>query len=273
MTRMTIGDCLLFHQGVLADMATATPAALHIEAQHPPYEAAVSLLASVVNRQMAYAATNKLKEADKLRDRAGGTINAVINDYRNSPVDTKSEAAELLALPMRAYKGINEHAYKKQTAEVDGMLAILAKPEYVEAIRILNLTEEVEILAQANEQIKALLSEKQDEVIEHQAQSNLNSAELVNEANTKYEEAVLVVNAFAIAMPSEVINHFINRVNALVEMYIVDNTGGATGGTAPDAGSSSSDGTDGGSDGSDSSDGDSSGGGSSGGDSGGGLVG
>ncbi len=235
MSRMTIGDCVLFHQGVLADIAEATPAALHIETQYPAYQASVELLASVVNRQQGYSSTKKLKDADYLRDRAGGTVQSVVNDYLNSPVDTKREAAELLAMPLGPYKDIRQHGYKKQTAEVDGMLAILAKPEYAEAIRILNLTEEVEVLAETNARIKALLSEKQDEVIEHQAQSDLSSEELVADANAKYEGIVLVVNAFAIAMPSEVIDHFIKRTNALVEMYTVDNSGGASGGTAPDS--------------------------------------
>ena len=43
MSRMTIGDCVLFHQGVLADIAEATPAALLPHLTTIPCPAAVTM--------------------------------------------------------------------------------------------------------------------------------------------------------------------------------------------------------------------------------------
>lgn len=122
MSKMTIGSCSDFHNKVLGFITTATPAALHIENLMVGYTPAVETLASIVNRQRSFIATVDLKNADKTRDNASGVISNVTNAYLTSTVEATGKAARLLSPQLSPYKGIRNHEYTKQTAEVKGML-------------------------------------------------------------------------------------------------------------------------------------------------------
>ena len=77
MTQMTIGACSNFHTTAVKYINEATPAALHIDDKAPAYTDVASLLASIVNRKRAFVSTPQMREADKLRDNATGTISLV----------------------------------------------------------------------------------------------------------------------------------------------------------------------------------------------------
>ena len=137
MTRMTIGSCSDFHNQVMKHIATATPAALHVEDQMEAYEAAAETLASIVNRQRAFVSTKVLADTDRVRDNAVTIIIGTARMFRNSPVEEQSAAAELLYPQFSPYKGITKHEYSKQTAEVRGLLGVLDEEANREACRSL----------------------------------------------------------------------------------------------------------------------------------------
>ena len=150
MTQMTIAACSNFHTTAVKYINEATPAALHIDDKAPAYTDVASLLASIVNRKRAFVSTPQMREADKLRDNATGTISLVINAYTHSAVDECRTAAQLLYQQMSPYRGIGNHEYNKETAEIRGMLAMLAEPENAAAVTTLGLTKEVDALREAN---------------------------------------------------------------------------------------------------------------------------
>ena len=219
---MTIGSCSDFHTQVNKLITAATPAALHITAQAPGYSEASALLASIVNRQRSFIATASLADTDRTRDNAGGVISNVVGAYLTSPVAEKREAAMLLSPQLSAYKGIRNHEYTKQTAEVKGMLAVLDETENAAAVATLGLTEEVEALREANAAFEAKFLEKTEEMSARMDQRDISSKDTVAEANALYQDIVQTVNAYAIVQPSDEINTFIASVNGLVGTYSSD---------------------------------------------------
>ena len=154
MTKMTVGSSCDFHTKVVQFIDETGDDLLHIKTQAPVYKEKTELLQSIVNRQLGFVATADMKKADRKRDNAAGTICAVTTDYKTSPVAEKQEAAEFLDPQLSPYRGIRNHEYTKQTAEIKGMLAILALEENVAALQTLGLTEEVEALREANTAFK-----------------------------------------------------------------------------------------------------------------------
>ena len=154
-SRLTVGATCDFHTKVNELITTATPAALHIETQVVPYTAAITSLSSIVNRSTTFIATAGLKDTDKVRDALVGVINSVVNAHLTNTIASRKEAATRLSAELAPYKGIGRHEYSKQTAEVKGMLAMLALPENAAAITELSLDDEIDALQTANEAFEA----------------------------------------------------------------------------------------------------------------------
>lgn len=228
MSQMLVGSCADFHDKVMGFITKATPAALHIEAKMSAYTDAVQKLASVVNRQRAYVSTKALAAADKLRDKACGTITAVVHAYLTSPVADKQAAAQLLDPQLSPYRGIGEHKYSKQTAEVKGMYSVLTAEKNAAAVTLLGLDPETAMLLETNTNFEKLFLEKAAEANEKGKLKNLDSDQLIDEANRIYNEIVEIVNAYAIVQSSDEINAFIENVNGLVKVY-ADEAGSSTG--------------------------------------------
>ena len=240
MSHMTIGSCKEFHDNVLDLILAATAAELHIEALEPAYSQAVAQLAGIVNRQRAYISTARLADTDKVRDNAVGTINSVVNAYQTTPVEAKRQAARLLGPQLAAYKGIRQHEYSKETAEIKGMLGVLQAEDNQAAVSLLGLDDEVTALAEANAAFEAAFKGKQQEKSTRMDVEDLESEQVVGQANALYEQIVQTVNAYAIVQPTDKLLAFINDLNGVVGVYadIVD--GATSGGSTPD-GSGSTD--------------------------------
>ena len=175
-----------------------------------------------------------MKRADRKRDNAAGTICAVTTAYKTSPVTEKQEAAEFLDPQLSPYRGIRNHEYTKQTAEIKGMLAILALEENVAALQTLGLTEEVEALREANTAFETTFLAKGVEMNAKSQLSDIDTKTLLNETSALYQEIVKIVNAYAIVDTNAGVREFITKVNGLVGMY--PNIAGSvqTVGTAPE---------------------------------------
>lgn len=236
MSQMTIGSCSDFHSKVLSFITTATPAALYVENQVASYTTAVNTLSSVVNRQRAFIATEAMKGTDRKRDNATGVISNVVNAYLTTPVVEKNAAAHLLSPQLSPYKGIRNHEYSKQTAEVKGMLTMLALPDNKAAITTLGLTGEVEILQTSNIAFEEAFLSKATEMSSRMAQSDVKSADAIAQANELYIEIIQIVNAYAIVQPSDEITTFIANINGLVGVYSHISGSSSGSGTTPGSG-------------------------------------
>lgn len=135
---------------------------------------------------------------------------------------------------MAPYRGIGEHEYSKQTAEVKGLIDLLALPENAAAIELLGMTDEVEGLKEANDDFEANFLSKAAEASGRAAQTGLPSKAVIAKANTLYAEIIQIVNAYAIVQTTDVIDKFIDDLNGLVSLYARIAGASASGGSAPD---------------------------------------
>ena len=223
-TRLPIGTLTNFHKKVLTLIGTTTAAALHVEGLEPPYTAAVETLSSIVNRPTTYVATQSRQDVDDRRDRFVGVIHQIINAHKTNPIAEKQAAAATLGALMAPYRSIARHQYAKETEEINGMLAVLEA--HSEETALLDLTDEVAGLKEANEAFEAVIDEKIAEEQARQAVSDTDSKEATSAANNLYDQIVLTVNAYAIVSPTDEIEGFIDQLNATVAVYaaMIDST-------------------------------------------------
>ena len=112
------------------------------------------------------------------------------------------------------------------------MLKMLEEPELKAALKTLGIESEVEGLRTANEKFDASLSAKAAEATDRQAQTSVKTADVVNAVNGTYQSIVQVVNAYAIALPTDTINAFIDEFNGVVTVYAATINRRGTGGSA-----------------------------------------
>lgn len=239
LSNSTIGSTSNFHTNVCELIEKATPAALHVEHLFPGYKSAAGSLAGIVNRRTAFVSTEALKNADKRRDNACGTIINAMNAFKRSLVQAKQEAASLLAPQLAPYKGIGHHEYSKQTAELRGMLEVLGYEANVEAVKALGLEDDVEALRAAAAEFERLFAQRAAEMSARLGEKQLDSATVIKDVNARYAEIAQVVNAYAIVSPTDGINAFIRELNGYIAVYARINgsssssSGGAAGPAEP----------------------------------------
>ncbi len=203
LSRLTLGATCNFHKKVKKEIEASGAAALHVEEEITLYEASIENLRKVVNRQMAFAATVSLAETDEERDYLIGVINGVVNAHQRNPLKEKREAAVKLGADLAAYAGIARHEYTKQSSEVEGMLAVLARPEDAAAVTALSLDEEVEALRAANEAFEAAYDIKITESTARNPQREADSHELREAVNAAYQRIVKKVGERLRAHPAD----------------------------------------------------------------------
>ena len=234
MTDLTVGACCNFHVTGIQCMNEATPAALHIEDLFGIYAPKVDILSSIVNRKRSYVKTLDLQATDRTRDNAIGAINSVVNAFRTTPVEEKKAAALRLYQELSPYRGIGAHEYNKETAEIRGMLALLDEEENKACIATLGLTEEVEVLGEANAAFETAFKERLKEKNEVSELEDIDTEDLVAEVNDLYAQIRERVNAYAIVQPTDEINSFIDNMNGLVKS-LADVTGSGVNDKDPDS--------------------------------------
>ena len=236
LSQLSLGASCNFHGQIYSLIEAKTPAALHIESFAPRYGQLSGTLAKLVKRLTAYISTEQLVEADGTRDDGAGTILNVVGAFKKSLVAEKKAAALRLSALLAPYKLVRYSEYSKQTSEVNGMLNVLKAPENAAAVTALGLDEEVAALEEANLAFDTIFKQKAAEESERMEVKDLDSDEVVDEANALYAEIVQTVNAYAIVQPTEELEGFIKEVNGFVGVFAKIAEGGASGG-----GSSSTD--------------------------------
>lgn len=234
LSRLTIGSASDFHTNVLAAITATTPTVLHIETLEPNYKQLVEQLASVVNRQRSYVSTKKLNELDDLRDNGSGFIFNVLDANKTCLIAAKVDAANRLLAQISAYRGIRNHEYSKQSAELRGMLAVLEAAENAADVETLSIGPDIEALREVADQFEAAFKAKAAEASAYADQSDLDSKTLASDAAKAYENIVQIVNAYAIVQPTDELLGFINEVNGFVEVYAQIANGSTSGGTSPE---------------------------------------
>ena len=145
-THMTLGAHNKFNIDVNNAIIQATAAALRVENYATLYAQKIEEESRIVNRQTAMASTVDVSAADRQRDRAVGVIMNLTNAHTTSIIAEKADAANKLRQLLAPYKGIGAHAYQKETAEINGMVAVLTTGDGATYAATLGLDDEVDAL-------------------------------------------------------------------------------------------------------------------------------
>lgn len=243
-TRLTLGSHSLFHKRVNENIEQQTAAELKIEAYASKYKTLVSQEEMIVNRPKAQDYTVQLSELDYKRDRAVGVIMNIVSAHTTSIIEEKRTAALQLNAALSTYRGVGNHAYRKETATLFGMLRTLKDSTYAPFVTTLHLDDEVEALETVNNNFDTLYIKSEADGAARKELEAIDTRELRSQIDALYQQIVLTVNAFAIAAPTDEINSFIDAVNGAIyraeqEMGKSHTTGstptpGDDGGEAPD---------------------------------------
>ena len=226
-SHLTLGAHSNFHTQV-ANLGTAMdPEALHIADVFTRYCQAVEVEASIVNRQTTFIATEAMKQADAMRDDMLAVVGAVISAHEFTHIEAKKIAFNALNAVFAPYRGIRNHEFSRQTAEVEGLVAEFQKTENAAHVTTLALTQEVEKLAEANAIFSIEMQKKSMEMAERMPEKDIDTATARAECDRLYTEMVAIVNAYALIQPSEAINNFVTQLTGIVETFrlIAANTG------------------------------------------------
>lgn len=226
-SQLTLGSHTKFHTSAAELMTAGGGEVLHITDQLALYVAAVETEATIVNRQTSFVATEMMKEADKKRDDMLAVINGIINAHKYTHIEAKRTAQMHLASAYDPYRNIRGHEYSRQTAEVDGLIAVLTTDEIAPHLQALGLVDEVAALSSANAQFSTELDRKVAEMTARRPEKDISTEEARAESDRLYADIVAIVNAYALIQPTEAITAFVDNLTGLVDTYrlIADNTG------------------------------------------------
>ena len=215
-THMTLGAHNKFNIDVNNAIIQATAAALRVENYATLYAQKIEEESRIVNRQTAMASTVDVSAADRQRDRAVGVIMNLTNAHTTSIIAEKADAANKLRQLLAPYKGIGNHAYQKETAEINGMVAVLTTGDGATYAATLGMDDEVDALMQANAAFEEAYARNQEEAATLAALQSVDTKELRAQVDALYQQIVLTVNAVAVLQPTDEVTAFIQKVNGII---------------------------------------------------------
>lgn len=215
-THMTLGAHNKFNIDVNNAIIQATAAALRVENYATLYAQKIEEESRIVNRQTAMASTVDVSAADRQRDRAVGVIMNLTNAHTTSIIAEKADAAKKLRQLLAPYKGIGNHAYQKETAEINGMVAVLTTGDGATYAATLGMDDEVDALEQANAAFEEAYARDQEEAATLAALQSVDTKELRAQVDALYQQIVLTVNAVAVLQPTDEVTAFIQKVNGII---------------------------------------------------------
>lgn len=233
LSSLQLGTHLAFHQEVLRYIGEATPAELKIETQAPLYEADIQVEQKLVNRPSSQRYTAMLATSDSQRDDALSVFINVVKAQTRSVMPEKKEAAQQLRSVIDPYNDVMRDAYLKETAAIRGLLAVLKNEKNKALVSLLHLDDEVVAIEETNGSFETLYEKSQEDAQMRLDLAAIDTKELRSRIDALYQEIVQVVNAFAIAVPSETISTFIDNVNGLI--YRAKQEGSHTGSSSSDS--------------------------------------
>lgn len=220
LTRLLVASHNEFHLSAYKLMNAATAKVLHIETELPLYKAAIDLEMQIINYNQYLSNTQLLRELDAERSSLLSRLYTQIDMAARSPIDAEKTAGAALKIIISPYRGIANNEYTKETAQIRGLLRDLATQEALEYLGALSANTVVSMLRQANNSFAAAMEERITvEAARPQRQINISRYQHQKVVNRLYREIIYIINSFAIAIPTDEIDTFIDLMNALIDQY------------------------------------------------------
>lgn len=166
--------------------------------------------------------TDKIAEADRLRDQLYAGYKKAVAGYAGFPVESMAEAAKTLNQHIKDYKIDVQAQLDKETGLLVNFVQDL-EGKLAEQVKALSLTAFVEKLKSANEDVRELTSQRTDERTAKTAGALKAARAASDEA---YKMLVLHVNAHALIEGEESYAAFIDYANTEIEHFRKEVIGG-----------------------------------------------
>ncbi|MDE7226871.1 MAG: hypothetical protein K2N31_00930 [Treponemataceae bacterium] len=166
--------------------------------------------------------TDKIAEADRLRDQLYAGYKKAVSGYANFPVEDMAEAAKILQQHVKDYKIDTQAQLDKETGLLVNFIQDL-EGKFAEQVKALSLGAFVEKLKAANEEVRALTGQRTDERSAKTAGA-LKAARAVSDE--AYRMLVLHVNAHALLEGEADYAAFIDYVNTEIAHFKQEVLGG-----------------------------------------------
>ena len=167
--------------------------------------------------------TDKIAEADRLRDQLYAGYKKAVGGYANFPVESMAEAAKVLQQHIKDYKIDVQAQLDKETGLLVNFIQDL-EGKFAEQVKALSLTAFVEKLKAANEEVRSFMGQRTDE-------RSAKTAGALKAARTASDEAykmlVLHVNAHALLEGEADYAAFIDYANTEIEHFRKEVLGGS----------------------------------------------
>jgi hypothetical protein len=104
--------------------------------------------------------TTKIEEADAVRDAAIGALNKAVELGSVSDVTGEAEAARVLGMVLKSYKGLAGLNYEAESNGIDNLVADFESAAYAQHVKTLNLDRYVVRLKESNATFKTLFGSR-----------------------------------------------------------------------------------------------------------------
>ncbi|MDE7291411.1 MAG: hypothetical protein K2N58_05120 [Treponemataceae bacterium] len=169
--------------------------------------------------------TDKIAEADRLRDQLYVGYKKAVGGYANFPVESMAEAAKVLQQHIKDYKIDVQAQLDKETGLLVNFIQDLEN-KFAEQVKALSLTAFVEKLKAANEDVRTLTGQRTDERSAKTAGALKAARSASDEA---YRMLVLYVNAHALLEGEADYAAFIDYANTEIAHFRQEVLGGKKG--------------------------------------------
>lgn len=184
------------------------------DTQLSAFDTDLALLVDLVNQSRISDETAQMLDVDKQRDDLVVYVTSSATQMKSSPLPAQRSAAQTVYNIIKPYIGIYKSANQQETAQIEGLLADLAKPGIPELIKTLGLTDVITALREANTEYATLTAQRTN----NKAVSiKENSTAVRLRMDALYDDMTTMAFVQSVANPTEETASFVNNLNALID--------------------------------------------------------
>jgi len=160
--------------------------------------------------------TEKIVQADDVRDKAVSALGLCIKLYALSDDPDEVEASRSLGILFGSYKNLTKLNYEAETLGIDKLISELSKPNYSTKVNSLRMDRYVKRLSNANEVFKTLFSGR---IVTSAMTETFDLKSIRIEMLKMYSEFTVYVLAMAKALNTPLFITSLNLLNATRKYY------------------------------------------------------
>lgn len=160
--------------------------------------------------------TEKISNADSLRDRALSALNRYLNVFELSENENEVLAYKSLNTLMKTYKGIQRWNLEEESNGIDNLVNDLNNAKYLPSVTIINMNSYVTRLAKRNDEFKNLFEGR---TMEEASKEVFDAKKLRADLKTTYTDMASYVLSMAKSKDNDEFNKSLDVINTVRKYY------------------------------------------------------